>query len=141
MNKLRYTEPRITQLTDSEVFVFGSNPEGRHGAGAAKMAQRFGARMGQGEGLMGQSYGLPTKELRSNYPQFTVIRVAARISRFMKVAAQNPEKVFLMTEIGCGLSVFTPKDIGPLFAEYNPFPTNVVLPKSFAVFVPQYATI
>lgn len=48
------------------IFVFGSNPEGRHGAGAAKTArEKFGAQYGQGEGLQGNSYAIPTKDLRS----------------------------------------------------------------------------
>lgn len=49
---------------DNVIMVFGSNPEGRHGAGAASIAlSRFGAIYGQGEGLQGNSYALPTKDL------------------------------------------------------------------------------
>lgn len=52
--------------SEDTIFVFGSNPEGRHGAGAAKTAvDSFGAIYGQGEGLQGNSYALPTKDLRS----------------------------------------------------------------------------
>lgn len=134
----RYTPGIISSLGPNEVFVYGSNPEGRNSKGAAKTAGKWGAKMGQGEGLMGQTYGLPTKELRPRYPQFTVERVATGIRRFMKVVDVHPELIFLVTPIGCGLSVFTPKQIGPLFAEYAPLPPNIILPESFAAFVPGY---
>ena len=54
---------------ENTVFVFGSNPEGRHGAGAAKVAKtKFGAKNGQGEGLQGNAYALPTKRIRNIIP-------------------------------------------------------------------------
>lgn len=58
---------RITKLEDNEIFVFGSNPEGRHGMGAAKAALSFGAKYGIGRGLSGKSYALVTKNLKPNY--------------------------------------------------------------------------
>lgn len=57
----------ITKLNDNEIFVFGSNPEGRHGAGAAKNALRFGAKYGIGRGICGQTYALVTKNLKKNF--------------------------------------------------------------------------
>lgn len=46
------------------IFVFGSNPDGIHRSGSAKVAmEQFGAVFGQGEGLQGQSYALPTKDI------------------------------------------------------------------------------
>ncbi len=57
----------ITALQDNQIFVFGSNPEGRHGAGAAKQALSFGARYGIGRGLSGKTYGLITKNLTCGY--------------------------------------------------------------------------
>ena len=54
------------------IFVFGSNPEGRHGAGAAKIArEQFGAIYGRGEGLQGNAYALPTKRIKSITPTKT----------------------------------------------------------------------
>ena len=59
-----YYEGNI-QPEENTIFVFGSNPEGRHGKGAAKIAvDQFGAKYGQGEGLQGNAYALPTKDLR-----------------------------------------------------------------------------
>ena len=57
----------ITELKENEVFVFGSNPEGRHGAGAAKQALKFGAQYGKGRGFSGQTYALVTKNLKKNF--------------------------------------------------------------------------
>lgn len=60
----------INNLKEDEVFVFGSNPEGRHGAGAAKIAKiKFGAIYGKGRGLQGQSYALPTKNLTAGFEE------------------------------------------------------------------------
>lgn len=57
---------KILSLKPNQIFVFGSNPEGRHGAGAAKTAKdKFGANYGQGEGMQGQSYALPTKRIKN----------------------------------------------------------------------------
>lgn len=59
---------KITKLNVNEIFVFGSNPEGRHGAGSAKIAKdKFGAQYGVGRGLTGSCWALPTKNLTSNY--------------------------------------------------------------------------
>ena len=47
------------------IFVFGSNTEGKHGAGAAALAKsEFGAIQGQAEGLQGNSYAIITKDLK-----------------------------------------------------------------------------
>ena len=60
MNR-RYTPEKITHLKENEIFVFGSNLAGAHGGGAARIAyEKFGAIWGQGVGLQGQSYGIPT---------------------------------------------------------------------------------
>lgn len=62
-NDIKFYEGNITP-DDNTIFVFGSNPTGIHGAGAAKVArEQFGAKAGVGEGLTGNSYALPTKDL------------------------------------------------------------------------------
>tara|TARA_Y100000310_G_C20599210_1_gene772106 strand:+ start:312 stop:806 length:495 start_codon:yes stop_codon:yes gene_type:complete len=58
---------KITELGDDEIFVFGSNPEGRHGMGAAMAALKFGATYGKGRGRQGNTYALVTKNLRKGY--------------------------------------------------------------------------
>lgn len=137
---MRYTPNLLlaSMLAPNEVMTVGTNPQGRHGAGAAKEGVRAGLRYGQAEGLMGQAYGIPTKELRPDYPQFTVDRVAEGVDRFIAFARTRPDLTFLVVEIGCGLSVFQPSDIGPLFGVHWPLPSNIVLPERFAFYVPYY---
>ena len=78
------------------IFVFGSNPEGRHGLGAAKVAvQKFGAKYGIGEGLVGNSYGIPTKDLRvKGLRSISEKDIVKSIQKLYKVAEANPDKIF-----------------------------------------------
>jgi len=117
----------ITHLAENEVFVFGSNLAGRHGAGAALTArQKFGAVYGQGAGLQGQSYAIPTKD--ENLEVLPLPLVRGYIREFVKFARDRPDLTFLVTEIGCGLAGHTPEQIGPWFYRC---PENVRLPASF----------
>jgi hypothetical protein len=118
----------ITSLQSNEVFVFGSNYAGRHGAGAALIAVRkFGARNGQGTGLMGQSYGIATKD--KNLKVLPLHKIGVQIDKFVRFAAAHPELTFLVTEIGCGLAGYNPKDIAPFFNQL--LTGNIILPESF----------
>lgn len=125
----RVTPDEITALLPEEVFVFGSNTMGRHGKGAAKTALKWGARMGHGEGLSGSTYGIPTKgtDLRRSLPLDVIDRHVRLFSDFAKA---NPLKTFLVTEIGCGLAGYHPKDIAPMFWRCSGLP-NVFLPRRF----------
>ena len=121
----------ITHLQENEIFVFGSNYAGRHGKGAAKTALKFGARFGQGIGLMGQCYGIATKD--RNLKVLPLLSIQQQIRRFLDFAGQHPELKFLVTPIGCGLAGYKPKDIALLFYFYK-IPTNIVLPDVFLKF-------
>ena len=111
----------IEELDEGEIFVFGSNGFGAHNGGAAAMAvAKFGAIYGQAEGLQGQSYAINTMD------GFEVM--AEQVARFIEFAKEHPELKFLVTEIGCGIAGYTPKDVAPLFKN---IPENVVLPKAF----------
>jgi hypothetical protein len=126
--KLKYTPDRITELHDGQIFCYGANRAGRHGAGAAKLAlQKFGAQYGK-VGLVGQSYGLCTKD--ENIRTLPLHEIKAEIKEFMQIAENNPQWDFLMTEIGCGLANYSASDIAPLFCNFNR-PINVFFPKSF----------
>lgn len=116
----------ITSLASNEVFVFGSNRSGRHGKGAAKTALKWGARMGQGEGLMGQTYGLSTKD--ANIQTLPLRAIQINVDRFIRFATEHPELTFLVTAIGTGLAKLRVADIAPMFRDA---PSNVYLPKSF----------
>ena len=84
---------------DGTIFVFGSNPEGRHGAGAAKIAMtKFGAIYGQGEGRQGNSYAIPTKDLRvkenKGYRSISPDNIVSSIINFYNYANQHPDLKF-----------------------------------------------
>ena len=120
----RITPEHIRSLNDNEIFVFGSNLAGAHGGGAAYLAfERFGAVMGQGVGLQGQSYAIPTM-------QGGVSTIAPYVDEFIEFAKEHPEMTFLVTKIGCGIAGFVPAEIAPLFAEAVDV-DNIHLPMDF----------
>lgn len=112
--KNRITPPYIKKLKDNEVFVFGSNIMGRHGKGAAKDAMNFGAKYGKGEGIQGKTYAIPTKgeDLKKS---LSLEEIEQAVLRFKEYVDNNPKKTYLVTEIGCGLANYKPRDIAPLF--------------------------
>jgi hypothetical protein len=116
-----------------EIFVFGSNRQGRHGRGAAAEARRYhGALYGQPEGLQGASYGIITKELRHDMPPVEIDEVRSGVTRFLSFARLHPEHSFAVTPIGCGLAGFKPAEIAPMFTNA---PMNVLLPWLFTAFL------
>ena len=113
----------INALGPNEIFVFGSNIRGMHMGGAARVAyNKFGAEWGNGEGLQGQSYALPTMEGLEN------IKIA--VEHFCDCAKEHPELHFLVTPVGCGIAGYTATEIAPLFREAAKL-ENVYLPISF----------
>ena len=121
MEQKRVTPERITELGENEVFVFGSNLAGAHGGGAALLAYRkFGAIWGQGVGLQGQSYGIPTMH-------GGVDAIKPYVDEFIEFTKTRPDLTFLVTRVGCGIAGFTNEEISPLFAKAHEVP-NIVLP-------------
>jgi len=124
MTNQRITPNRITQLAANEVFVFGSNLQGHHYGGAARIAnEKFGAIFGQGVGLQGQSYAIPTM-------QGGVETIRPYVDEFIEFAKQHPELIFYVTRIGCGIAGFQDSEIAPLFRSAVGM-ENVALPQSF----------
>lgn len=122
---MEFTPDKITSLQPNEVFVFGSNLAGMHGGGAARVARKlFGAVMGQGVGLQGQSYAIPTM-------QGGVETIKPYVDEFIAFAESHPELKFYVTRIGCGIAGFTDAEIAPLFKNALGKP-NIVLPRDFA---------
>ncbi|HBB00115.1 MAG TPA: hypothetical protein DCZ19_03450 [Porphyromonadaceae bacterium] len=104
-----FTPENITVLAADEIFVFGSNLGGNHGGGAALVAwKKFGAIYGQGVGLQGQSYGIPTMH-------GGVEAIAPYVDEFIEFAEAHPEYFFYVTRVGCGIAGFTDREIAPLF--------------------------
>ncbi len=124
IDDLRFTPENITSLGPDEVFVFGSNLQGMHCGGAARTAvRRFVAIMGQGVGMQGQSYAIPTM-------QGGVETIKPYVDQFIDLAREWDQTTFYVTRIGCGIAGFTDEEIAPLFAEALPL-YNVRLPRSF----------
>ena len=124
MSQKRTTPEYITELQPGEIFVFGSNLRGMHGGGAALVAYRkFGAVMGQGVGLQGQSYAIPTM-------QGGVDTIRPYVDEFIQFAKEHPELTFLVTRIGCGIAGFRDSEISLLFEKANAL-ENVVLPSGW----------
>lgn len=120
----RVTPKYIKDLEPNEVFVFGSNLPGLHIGGAANVAHnKWGAIWGQGVGIQGQTYAIPTM-------QGGVDTVKPYVEDFIEFAKENTEKKFLVTPIGCGISGFKPEEIAPLFKNATEL-TNVFLPQDF----------
>lgn len=111
------------------IFVFGSNKAGRHGKGAAKYAkENYGAIYGQGEGLQGNAYALPTKD--ENLRSLSLKEIDKHISKFIGFAHMNPNLLFLLTPVGTGLAGHSKIDILRLIKAYT-IPRNVVLTKEW----------
>ena len=119
----RITPKRISSLQPGQIFVFGSNHFGHHAGGAARFAlDHFGAVWGNGEGLQGQSYAIPTMEGLDSTKQ--------AVERFIAFASQHQEYTFLVTPIGCGIAGYTADEIAPFFADAKDL-KNIYLPESF----------
>jgi len=120
----RTTSPQIKELQPNEIFVFGSNLDGFHGGGAARLAcEKWGAIWGQGVGLQGQTYAIPTMQGGTE-------TIKPYVDEFIQFAKVNPYKTFLVTEIGCGIAGFQPNEIAPLFIDAVNV-ENIYLPERF----------
>lgn len=112
-----------------EIFVFGSNLAGRHGKGAALFArQQHGAIYGQGIGLQGNSYAIPTKD--HAIKTLPLSEISKHVKNFIQFAKAHPELNFNVTRIGCGLAGYKDTDIAPMFLDCYGI-TNVKLPNEF----------
>ena len=111
-------------MTKEPVFVFGSNLAGRHGKGAALTARyKYGAKLGVGVGRTGNAYAIPTKDERLRSLPLNIIQ--KYVANFLEYARSNPDTVFLVTRIGCGLAGYKDEQIAPFFAGA---PENCYLP-------------
>lgn len=111
------------------IFVFGSNRLGVHGKGAALYAyQHYGAIRGQGEGLQGNSYAIPTKS--GPYESLSLTDIKEHVDEFVAFAKVHPELQFHVTPIGTGYAGHKVQGIAPLFKQALNI-TNIQLPFAF----------
>lgn len=150
VRRFQFTPENIQDLRPDEVFVFGSNEAGAHAGGAARVAwEKFGAIWGQGRGLQGQSYALPT--LDENLQCLTIGQVRSNIREFLRTVDQyRGQKVFLLTKVGCGIAGFRISQIASAFwdesrtyygDDWFPYvgclPENLVIPEEFYDYMPR----
>ncbi len=122
----RRINTQIEKLEPNQVFVFGSNTEGRHGAGAAKLAaQKFGAQYGNPSGLQGQSYAIVTKDLKGGQRSVSLEQITQQMQEFAGFAKNTPDKEFLLTPIGTGLGGYSTQEMQEAIKGIQ-FPQNVV---------------
>lgn len=114
----------ITNLEPNEVFVFGSNTAGRHGRGAALQAREvFGAVYGVGEGHTGRCYAFPT--LDANLNKRSLTELTESVQKLYTACRENPEKIYLLTKVGCGIAAYPEETMRGLFVDH---PANLILP-------------
>ena len=119
----RTTPNNVTELKANEIFVFGSNSEGKHDGGAAKLAhEKFGASYGNGAGIQGKSYAINSMD--------GIEILEKEIYIFIQFAKENSGNIFLVTEIGCGIAGYKSEQIAPFFQYAKQF-DNIHLPESF----------
>ena len=128
--KKKFTPENIQELKENQVFVFGSNMNGNHAGGAARLAvEKFGAIMGQAEGLQGQSYAIPT--LDKDMEKVTEEDLITYLGNLRNFANKHPEKEFLLTAIGTGIAGFDTNYMAYMVLRAN-LPGNVTIPEEFS---------
>lgn len=126
----KFTQDNITEISETEVFVFGSNENGNHAGGAAKQAvEEFGAIEGVAEGLQGKSYAIPT--LTKSMEKRTLEQISESVKQFYEFAEENAHLDFIVTKIGCGIAGFKVEEIARIFKAIDFIPFNVTLPMEF----------
>lgn len=149
-----WTGDTIKELKENQIFVFGSNPQGRHGAGAAKAAMSFGAKYGSGRGLQGQSYALITKNLELNYKEkstgivydkegFNSVspeQISKNVEELYECARNNADKLFVIVyknetwpngSSKKSLNGYTGEEMFSFFTKNKDIPPNIVMHDSF----------
>ena len=136
-----HDESIVTELPENTIFVFGSNPEGRHGAGSASTARyKFGAIYGQGEGLQGNSYAIPTKDLRikenKSLRSISPEQIVENIRKMYTVARQNPSKMFKVAYTNgkneFTLNGYSGEEMAQMFKNAGPIPNNVMFSSNWS---------
>jgi len=124
----------ITHLNSNQIFVFGSNTEGRHGKGAALIARnKFGAVYGQAKGIQGQSYAIVTKDLTKNtHPSISNDEIVEQIKVLYQFAMLNIDKEFLIAYSGNSINLngYSAKEMANMF-NCSTIPSNIIFEENF----------
>lgn len=124
------------EIVKNGILVFGSNTEGKHGKGTAKLAMLyFGAIYGQSKGLQGHSYAIVTKDLtKSKHPSIDRQYIIEQIYNLYLFAIERPEWNFYIpyTATGDNLNAYSPKQMAEMFAANGTIPTNIIFEEKFS---------
>ena len=131
----------IHYLNKDQIFVFGSNTQGRHGRGAALTARlKFGAIYGKPEGIQGKSFAIITKDLtKKTHPSRTVSQIISQINKLYEYATLHPDKEFIIP-YKCSdynLNAYSSEEMAKMFASRD-IPANIVFDKFFYELVKSY---
>ena len=135
---MRTYKGKITALNPNQIFVFGSNTEGRHGRGAARWAHRYaGAVYGVAYGPMGRSYAICTKDLNARLqPSIPPDQIVSQIRALYLYALARPKLDFLVAYSGTGVNLngYTPTEMAHMFSEAGEhgYPENVIFEERFS---------
>jgi hypothetical protein len=125
----------VKKLKPNQIFVFGSNTQGRHGKGSALFAkQNFGAIYGQSQGLQGQSYAIVTKNLNKNiHPSISSSDIIEQIKKLYLFAKENPEKEFIIAYSGTkvNLNGYSNQEMANMFSNID-IPKNIIFEYEFS---------
>jgi hypothetical protein len=131
---MRTYKGEISHLKENQIFVFGSNTQGRHGKGSALIArEKFGAKYGQSSGLQGQSYAIITKDLTKKvHPSITKDKIIEQIKNLYQFAKENKEKEFLIAyKNGKNLNSYSSQEMADMFSSID-IPENIVFEETFS---------
>lgn len=124
----------ISELKSNQIFVFGSNTQGRHGKGSALIAKnKFGAKNGQSSGLQGQSYAIITKDLTKKiHPSISKKFIIEQIKDLYEYAVKNEDKEFLIAYSNSkNLNYYSPQDMANMFSSFD-IPINIIFEENFS---------
>lgn len=134
MYKRRFTPDIVTNLSKNEIIVFGTKPDGNHTSKSALYAvDNFGAKMGMGEGISGQTYAIPVHKHRR-------YKMVSAVKRFIQYARDNQDSIFLVLPVGCGAAGMDPAFVSLMFRDAVEL-QNVILPKRFVEELNKYNEI